>query len=214
MTPSADQKKVLSFSDVEAAELEDWRWLLGGLHARFATGDFVTGLELANRIGELAEEANHHPDLDLQYLHLAVKLVSHDVSGVTSRDVDLARRISDAARGLDVVADPSSLSVLEIALDTADVEAIKPFWRAVLGVEETSDGDLPPLWFQQTDAHPEPRQRFHLDVTVPPDVAGGRIAAALAAGGTLVSDEHAPSFTVLADAEGNKACISSPVGRD
>ncbi len=84
----------------------------------------------------------------------------------------------------------------------------------MLGVEETSDGDLPPLWFQQTDPHPEPRQRFHVDITVPPEVAERRIAAALAAGGTLVSDDHAPAFTVLADAEGNKACISTPLGRD
>ena len=49
---------------------------------------------------------------------------------------------------------------------------------------------------------------------MPPEAAEGRIAAALAAGGTLVSDDHAPSFTVLADAEGNKACISTSLGRD
>ena len=203
----------LTFTDVEAADLPDWRWLLGALHAHFATGDFAAGLALVNEIGAMAEEANHHPDVELQYPHVRVKLMSHDASGVTSRDVDLAGRISAKARELGITADPSSLSVLEIALDTADEEAIKPFWQAVLGVKETSDGDLPPLWFQQTDPHPEPRQRFHVDITVPPEAAEGRIAAALAAGGTLVSDDHAPSFTVLADAEGNKACISTPLGR-
>ena len=203
----------LTFTDVEAADLPDWRWLLGALHAHFATGDFAAGLALVNEIGAMAEEANHHPDVELQYPHVRVKLMSHDASGVTSRDVDLAGKISAKARELGIAAEPSSLSVLEIALDTADEEAIKPFWRAVLGVEETSDGDLPPLWFQQTDAHAAPRQRFHVDITVPPEVAEGRIAAALAAGGTLVSDDQAPSFTVLADAEGNKACISTPLGR-
>jgi 4a-hydroxytetrahydrobiopterin dehydratase len=144
-----------------------------------------------------------------------VRLVSHDVWGVTSREVDLARRISDAARELGVAAEPSRLSVLEIGLDTADEEAIKPFWRAVLGVEESGlDGDLPMLWFQTTDPHEEPRQRFHLDITVPPEVARHRIDAALAAGGRLVSDDRAPAFTVLADAEGNKACICTAHGRD
>lgn len=207
-------KTTLTFADVEAAGLPDWRWLLGALHAHFATGDFGTGLELVNRIGALAEEADHHPDLELEYPHVRVKLMSHDVSGVTSRDVDLARRISGTARELGIAAEPSLLSVLEIGLDTADERAIRPFWQAVLGVDASSEEELPTLWFQETDPHPEPRQRFHLDVTVPPEVAQQRIDAALAAGGTLVSDDRAPAFTVLADAEGNKACICTALGRD
>ncbi len=207
-------KTTLTFADVEAADLPDWRWLLGALHAHFATGDFGTGLELVNRIGALAEEADHHPDLELGYPHVRVKLMSHDASGVTSRDVDLARRISGTARELGIAAEPSLLSVLEIGLDTADERAIRPFWQAVLGVDASSEEELPTLWFQQTDPHPEPRQRFHLDVTVPPEVAQQRIDAALAAGGTLVSDDRAPAFTVLADAEGNKACICTALGRD
>jgi 4a-hydroxytetrahydrobiopterin dehydratase len=75
-------------------------------------------------------------------------------------------------------------------------------------------GSGPALWFQRTDAHDEPRQRFHLDVRVPPEVAGPRIEAALAAGGTLVSDAHAPAFTVLADPPGNKVCVTTGLGRD
>jgi 4a-hydroxytetrahydrobiopterin dehydratase len=203
----------LTFADVESADLPDWRWLLGALHAHFATGDFATGLALVNEIGAMAEEANHHPDLELQYPHVKVKLMSHDASGVTSRDVDLAGKISAKARELGITAEPASLSVLEIALDTADEEAIKPFWRAVLGVEASAE-ELPMFWFQQTDPHEEPRQRFHLDLTVPPEIAQQRIDAALAAGGTLVSDDRAPAFTVLADAEGNKVCICTALGRD
>lgn len=208
-------RDTLTVADVEAAGLTDWRWLLGSLHARFATGGFATGLALVARIGALAEEADHHPDVELAYPHVGVRLASLDVSGVTSRDVDLARRISDAARELGVAAEPSRLSVLEIGLDTADEEAIKPFWRAVLGADESRpDEELPMLWFQTTDPHEEPRQRFHLDITVPPEVARHRIDAALAAGGRLVSDDRAPAFTVLADAEGNKACICTALGRD
>ena len=73
---------------------------------------------------------------------------------------------------------------------------------------------MPTLWFQDTDPHDEPRQRFHLDIRVPPEVARERIAAALAAGGLLVSDERAPAFTVLADSEGNKACVTTGASRD
>ncbi|MGN6162223.1 MAG: VOC family protein, partial [Marmoricola sp.] len=58
-----------------------------------------------------------------------------------------------------------------------------------------------------------PRQRFHLDLTVPPEVASERIAAAVAAGGTVVDDEVAPRFVVLADPQGNKVCVCTHVGR-
>ena len=214
--------ELLSFADVEAAALPDWRRLFDTLRTRYRTGDFATGLQLVARIGELAEAANHHPDVDLRYPTVAIVLWSHDAGGVTSRDIDLARRISQAAAELGVEADPSSLSVVELALDTADHEEIKPFWRAVLGLTDDPEldtqlfdlvGSLPTLWFQHTEPHEEPRQRFHLDIRVPPEVAESRIAAALSAGGTLVTDENAPRFWVLADPQGNKACVTTGRGR-
>ena len=72
------------------------------------------------------------------------------------------------------------------------------------------------FWFQRPDAPtPEGRteQRWHFDVWVPYDRAESRIAAALAAGGTMVDASNAPSFWVLADADGNKACICTWQGR-
>lgn len=215
-------RTLLTPTDIEAADLPDWRVLFDTLHARFATGDFATGLALANRIGAAAEEANHHPDLVLSYPVLFVRLSSHDVGGLTRRDVALARTISGYAAEADVSAEPAELSVVELGLDTADADRIAPFWAAVLGydapdpgVDELADPDglLPTLWFQGGDPHETPRQRFHYDVRVPPEQAQTRIEAALAAGGTLVSDDAAPSFTVLADAEGNKACITTWQGR-
>jgi 4a-hydroxytetrahydrobiopterin dehydratase len=58
------------------------------------------------------------------------------------------------------------------------------------------------------------RNRIHLDVWVPHDQAEARIAAAIAAGGHLVTDQQAPSWWVLADAEGNEACVATWMGRD
>ena len=209
-----DPKRSLTGAEVLAAGLADWRLLMRALHGRFRTGDFVTGLRLAEGIGAVAEAAGHHPDVDLRYSFVDVRLVSHDVFAVTSRDVDLARRISDVARGLGVAAEPEAVSLLDLALDTADAAAILPFWCAVLGHVPTSDGEIsdpagsmPGLWFQETEPHDPPRQRFHLDVFVPHDQAEARVAAALAAGGTLVSTAHVPSFWVLADAQGNHACV-------
>ncbi|MGO1284291.1 MAG: 4a-hydroxytetrahydrobiopterin dehydratase [Brachybacterium sp.] len=101
----ADPKQTLTASEISAAALADWRQDGGTLTARFATADFATGLELVNRIGASAEEANHHPDLTLTYPQVTVTLSSHDVGGITSRDIDLARTISDHAATLRVSAE-------------------------------------------------------------------------------------------------------------
>lgn len=98
----ADPKQTLTTSEITAAALADWRQDGESLTARFATGHFATGLELVNLIGASAESANHHPDLTLTYPVVAVTLSSHDVGGVTSRDLDLARTISDHAATLQV----------------------------------------------------------------------------------------------------------------
>ena len=217
-----DPKTRLTAQDVEAEGLADWRILFRTLHARFETGSFATGLELVNRIGAAAEERNHHPDVDLSYPRVDVRLTSHDTGGVTRRDVELARTISAFAAELGATADTGSLQVLEIGLDSADREEVMPFWAAVLGLQTSDDelelvdgfGRLPTLWFQETDPHDPPRQRFHLDIRVPPEVAEARVRAAVAAGGTLVTDEHAPRFWVLADAQGNKACVTTWLGRE
>lgn len=217
-----DPKAVIGYREARDSGLADWRWLVGALHARFATGDFATGLALVDRIGAAAEEADHHPDLDLRYPHLGVKLVSHDVGGVTDRDLRMARRISELAAELGVAAAPGDVQVLELGLDTADHARIRPFWQALLAMKVSKahdelvddDGQVPTIWFQGTDEHETPRQRWHLDIVVPLEQAQARIDAALAAGGTLVSDTAAPSFWVLSDADGNLACVCTPEDRD
>lgn len=212
----------LTNKEILDARLEDWRQLALALHARFRTGDFVTGLQFVTAVTEAAEAANHHPDVTLTYPYVDLKLVSHDVSRVTQRDIDLARRISEIARERGIDAQPSAVTEIELALDTADVAALGPFWAALLtgsrdsvDVDDVVDpsGRLPLLWFQHTDAHETPRQRFHIDLWVPHDQAEERIAAAVAAGGRVVDDGNAPSFVVLADPEGNKACVCTCLDR-
>ncbi|ATG51392.1 4a-hydroxytetrahydrobiopterin dehydratase [Brachybacterium vulturis] len=100
----ADSKKTLTSAEIAEAALTDWRQDGETLTARFATGDFATGLDLVGRIGASAEEANHHPDLTLTYPEVTVTLSSHDVGGITSRDLALARRISEHAAALDIAA--------------------------------------------------------------------------------------------------------------
>jgi len=212
----------LTSTQVLDARLEDWRMLAQALHARFRTGDFVTGLQLVTAITDAAEQANHHPDVTLTYPRVDVKLTSHDAGQVTQRDVDLARRISEIAREKGIRAEPSAVAELELALDTADLAGIGPFWAVLLtGSADSLRGDdvvdprgrVPLLWFQHTDSHETPRQRFHVDLWVPHDLAEERIAAAVAVGGRVVDEQQAPSFVVLADPEGNKACVCTCLDR-
>ena len=211
----------------ERVDARHWRVLLGRLHATFRTGSFETGLGLVQRIAALAEQANHHPDVDLRYPTVHVVLFSHDANGLTERDVAMAEQISAAAEEMDLTAAPAAPQVLEIAVDAIDIPAVRRFWKAVLGYDDEppaagdpqpalSDpaGIGPAFWFQQMDAPRPQRNRIHLDVTVPHDVAEQRVAAAIAAAGRLVSDRRAPSFWVLADAEGNEACVCTWQARD
>ncbi|WGW10947.1 4a-hydroxytetrahydrobiopterin dehydratase [Saxibacter everestensis] len=204
------------------ARLDDWRKLAQALHARFLTDDFVTGLRFVTVVAEAAEAAGHHPDVTLTYPLVDLKLISHDVGSITQRDVDLARQISEIAREQGISAEPTAVTQFELALDTADLADVGPFWAAVLTgsvdaltADEVRDatGRVPSLWFQGTEAHEIPRQRFHVDLWVPHDVADERIAAAVAAGGRVVDDEQAPSFVVLADPEGNKVCVCTILDR-
>jgi 4a-hydroxytetrahydrobiopterin dehydratase len=212
----------LESGQVGASEgLDNWRVLLRTLQASFNTASMAKGVEFAARIGAAADEANHHPDLTITYPRVHVLLTTHDANGLTSSDVDLARTISAIAAELGFAADPRAVTQLEIAIDALDIPAVKPFWEAVLGYEPDGNRDsvdvygrAPALWFQQMDAPRPQRNRIHIDVTVPHDVAEQRIAAALAAGGTLLSGDAAPAFWVLADPEGNEACICTWQGRD
>jgi len=121
---------------------------------------------------------------------------------------------------------PRPVEILELAIDAMDIPAIRPFWKAVLGYadEPGSDGgldaivdpagQLPAIWFQQMDSPRPQRNRIHLDITVAHDEAEPRVHAALAAGGRLVDDSYAPSYWVLADPEGNEACVCTWTDRD
>ena len=196
--------------------LDDWRVVLRTIHAEFRAPDFMTAAQLVTSIAEIAEDHVHHPDLELRYPgRVHVVLTTHATGGLTTLDVDVARAISATAARIGATSDPSRARALEIGIDTMDADRIRSFWASVLGYVDRG-GDLvdpagigPAVWFQQmTDPRPD-RNRIHLDVSVPHDVAEERVASALAAGGELVTDEHAPSWWVLADADGNEACIST-----
>jgi 4a-hydroxytetrahydrobiopterin dehydratase len=219
--------QTLTGEQIAAAGLDGWAYLVaygaGGLQTRLHTKDFATGLRIVNAIGAVADEMDHHPDLDLRFSRLDVRVTSHDAGGVTDRDLRFARRVSEIARAAGIEVECRSIANIELALDTPDYDKLGPFWAAVLqGRHVTGEGfadvgdpnhALPLIWFQRSGAD-EPRQRWHPDIWVDPAQVQPRIDAALAAGGTLASDERAPSFWVLADPDGNKVCLCTWQSRD
>lgn len=212
----------LTGQQIADAGLTGWANLLGGLQTRIATGNFAAGLAVVNSIGAAAEDMDHHPDITLRYGHVDVRLSSHDEHGITHRDVRLARAINEIVADAGLELSSAGVSRMELGLDTPAYEAVLPFWQAVLGVERSAGGQddevrdpadgFPTIWFQRSGSE-EPRQHWHWDVWVEPEQVQPRIDAALAAGGTLVSDDEAPSFWVLADTEGNKICLCTWQGR-
>jgi 4a-hydroxytetrahydrobiopterin dehydratase len=104
-----------------------------------------------------------------------------------------------------------------MALDAVDPDALRPFWKEALGYVEVTmpDGTVelqdpagngPALWFQRMDTPRTGRDRFHFDV-YRGDEAPALRDRLLELGGTLVSDEHAPHWWVMADPEGNVVCV-------
>lgn len=214
----SDSKKILTSVET-GGELAGSAFVqLGGvLHGSYTTKDFERAVAFVGDVARAADEQNHHPDVRLGYGKVSFELSSHDAGGVTERDVVLAHEIQRIADEAGVVAEPVHTLRYDLAIDTVDADGIRDFWRAGMGyVEQRVDDEVelvdprgvgPKLWFQHMDPPRTDRNRIHFDAYVPDADAEARVQAVLAAGGTLLADEYAPDWWVLADVEGNELCI-------
>lgn len=210
-----------------------WRYVLGSLSTSVAVTSLADAMDVAVLVAAAAGDGAGHLRMDVRPDVVILTVQSPETAAVTDRDIDLAHRLSDVVSSGGWQTDscvgdahPRSVQTLEIAVDAMDIPSIRPFWKAVLGYadEPGKSGDQdalvdplgqgPAIWFQQMDAPRPQRNRIHFDVSVPHDEAAHRISAALAAGGVLLSDDRAPAFWVMADAEGNEACVTTWQGRD
>jgi 4a-hydroxytetrahydrobiopterin dehydratase len=211
----------------EADGVEDWRIVGEGACVYFPTASMAASARLVQAIGDLPDVDEHPPAVDLRWGGVTVRLitVAPDYMGMTERDLEVARQISDVARGLGLSADPSAVQSFLVIPGAPDIAEVMPFWQAVLGYEpraDSPDEDLvdprdrgPSFWFETME---EPRPggggAIHVAIWVPFEQAEARITAALAAGGRMVRDDFAPSWWTLADSAGNEADIATTKGRD
>lgn len=214
-----------------AVESIGWRFVLGRLATSVTAASLRSALDVAAAaVGACGDEADEHLRVDVRADRVELVLQPRAKGWIDDLDVALAHSISAAVREIGGVtasrpAGERAVQVMEIAIDTLDRAAIRPFWRAVLGYVDPpgSDdpnvlvdpvGQGPALWFQQMDVPRPQRNRVHFDIAVPHDEAESRILAALDAGGTLLSDARARAFWILADAEGNEVCVCTWQDRD
>jgi 4a-hydroxytetrahydrobiopterin dehydratase len=212
----------------DAVDPAGWRLILGAIHAEVLTRSLAEAVEAAAvAVSAVGVDGQGHLTADIRADRAVLRLQSAETGGVTGRDVRLADVVSAAltARGRPPTPAGGSVQALEIAIDALDIPLVRPFWKAVTGYSDEAGSELnaalidpcgrgPAFWFQQMDSSRPQRNRIHVDVDVPHDVASVRIDAAIAAGGRVLSDEAAPAFWVLADPEGNEACICTWQGRD
>jgi 4a-hydroxytetrahydrobiopterin dehydratase len=204
--------------------VEDWRITCDGVTATFRTPSFAGGTRFADEIARLDGLEPWLPDVDLRHDTVTVRMlrVADDWYGPTRRSVELARSISSIARELRLTPDPSVVQGVHFVVEAVDIPRAMAFWRAALGYEyrpDSPDEDLidlrgrgPSVWFEALDVAREERNTIHVACWVPYEQAEARVAAALAAGGSIVR-AFAPMWWTLADPEGNEVDIATTRGR-
>ena len=184
----------ITAAQFDAADgVADWRVVGDGACAYFRTGSFAAGRRLVQAISELVGPEDHGPDLDLRHDGVTVRLITvgDDYFGMSTRDVELARKISEIARAQGFAADPSAVQSVLVIPGAPVTAEVMPFWQAVLGYEprgDSPDEDLvdprnrgPAFWFEAMDEpRPDGGGAIHVALWVPHDVAEARVAAALA----------------------------------
>jgi 4a-hydroxytetrahydrobiopterin dehydratase len=210
----------------DAVDPAGWCLVLGAIYAEVRADSLTEAAEAASlAVSSVGINGQGHLTVDIRADRAVLRLQSAKAGAVTGLDIRLAHEVSGAlvARGRRL--EPGAVQALEIAIDALDIPLVRPFWKAVTGYADEPGSELnaalidpagraPAIWFQQMDGPRPQRNRIHIDVDVPHEAAKARIDAAIAAGGRLLSDSEAPAFWVLADPEGNEACICTWQGRD
>jgi 4a-hydroxytetrahydrobiopterin dehydratase len=193
----------------------DWVVLHGGAAAVFRVQSVVEAARLAESIAHVPGFDGAGVLMTIVGGQLTVRL-ARGVERLGERHVQLAHAISAIARESGAVADRTRVQEVQLAVSARPDEIDIGFWRAVLGYLELADDNaVDPLghgstvWMQELNPAKPLRHAMHVDVSVAREQAEHRLAAAVAAGGRIVDDSHAPAAWILADRAGNRVCIAA-----
>ncbi len=182
-----------------------WRVTPWGPQAVFAAPSLAAASGLVPVIVTAAESSGLAPDVDLRPEAVVVRVPFRGADRIPAGAAGFAAAVSAAADELGLSADPSRIQTVDIAVAQHSGTDTRPFWAAALGYQLSGEVDAidplrrgPQLSFQPIRADRAGRGRTHVDVSVPADRVRQRVAAAVAAGGTVVDDAYAPSWWTLA----------------
>ena len=163
-----------------------------------------------------AEQFGILPDVDVRPEAVVVRIPNRGDEGIPAAAAEFAAVVSRAATDLRLTPDPSLAQSIGIYVAQHSEADVRPFFMAALGYEPLGDTDAvdplrcgPQLAFNPITGDPPARGRTHFDVFVPADQARARVDAALAAGGRLADDSHAPAWWSLASPENHGVDIAS-----
>lgn len=193
--------------------LDDWVVLHGGATAVFRVPSLSEAARLAEAIAKAPGVMGTGVLLTLADTRVSVRL-TRDIWNLEQVHVSLAQAVSAVAREHGAVPDRAAVQEVQVAIaakrDAIDVG----FWRAVLGyIPMADDNAVDPLghgstvWMQELDQAKPLRHAMHIDVSVALEQVKARLEAAVAAGGRIVDESHAPAHWTLADRAGNRVCI-------
>jgi 4a-hydroxytetrahydrobiopterin dehydratase len=192
--------------------IDDWVVLHGGATAAFRVGSMSDSVRLAETIAATPGVPNAGAILTISEARLTVRL-TRDMWQLEAHHVDLARAISDVARALGATPEAEAIQEVQLAIAAKPHEVDLPFWRAVLGyAPQAPDNGVDPLghsstvWMQDLDAAKPLRHAMHVDVSVSAEQGRKRLAAALAAGGRIMTQSR--EHWTLSDRAGNRVCIA------
>jgi Glyoxalase-like domain len=196
--------------------VSDWRVPDTGAQAVFAATSVAQAASLVAPIVAAAERFGIVPDIDVRAEGVVVRVLNLSFDGVPATAPEFAAAVSTAAAELELTADPSRVQSIGIYVAQHSGADARPFFLAALGYEAVGDEGAvdplrsgPQLAFNPIAGDSPARGRTHFDVYVPADQARARVDAALAAGGRMADDSHAPAWWSLASPDNHGVDIAS-----
>jgi Glyoxalase-like domain len=199
-----------------APGVTDWRVTATGPQAVFTANSLAHAASLVAHVVAAADRFAVLPDVDVRPEAIVVRVPYPSEDGIPTAAAPFAAAVSEAAAELQLTADPARAQAVGIYVAQHSQADVRPFFMAALGYDAFGEGDAvdplrcgPQLAFNPITGDSPSRGRTHFDVFVPADQVRARVDAALAAGGRLVDDSHAPAWWSLASPDNHGVDIAS-----